>query len=209
LTRIKANIPLSSRAVTTPHAWWAAATYEDQPLGGPRSPRNRVALLFCASEDTARSPYPQAPGLGSLVLTTIPTERSDDGHQSVDGIIGWIVLGLAVGAIAEALNRGGHEPGGVFGTLARGVMGAVLGGLVASAFGIGSIGSFFSLAIIGAYLALAIYSGLVEAPHRGSYRSRATIICAGGQYPRTGVARQYGSCGPGAPAPCGAGETFG
>jgi uncharacterized membrane protein YeaQ/YmgE (transglycosylase-associated protein family) len=110
-----------------------------------------------------------------------------------------------------ALNRGGHKPGGVLGTLAAGVMGAVLGGLVASALGIGSIGNFFSLAIaiIGAYLALAIYSGLVEAPHRGSCRSRATIICAGGQYPRTGVARQYGSCGPGAPAPCGAGETFG
>lgn len=38
---------------------------------------------------------------------------------------------------------------------------------------------------------------------------RASMFRAGGQYPRTGVARQYGHHGPGAPAPCGAGETFG
>ena len=132
------------------------------------------------------------------------------GIRVVMGVIGGIVPGQSERS-QKALNRGGYKPGGVFGTLAPGVIGAVLGGLVASAFGIGSIGSFFSLAIsiIGAYLALAIYNGLVEAAHRGSYRSRATILCAGGQHPRTGVARQYGHHGPGAPAPCGAGETFG
>jgi len=37
----------------------------------------------------------------------------------------------------------------------------------------------------------------------------AILICAGGQYPRTGVARQYGHHGPGAPASHEAGETFG
>ena len=40
---------------------------------------------------------------------------------------------------------------------------------------------------------------------------RASMIRAGGQYPRTGVARQYGLTGPGAPAdgPTRPGETFG
>jgi uncharacterized membrane protein YeaQ/YmgE (transglycosylase-associated protein family) len=84
------------------------------------------------------------------------------------GIIGWIVLGLAVGAIAKAFHRGGHEPDGVFGTLGLGIVGALLGGLLASLLGIGSIGSFFSfvtwlIAILGAYLALTIYSAVVEA----------------------------------------------
>ena len=37
----------------------------------------------------------------------------------------------------------------------------------------------------------------------------ATLERAGGQYPPTGVARQYGLSGPGASAPNGAGETFG
>jgi uncharacterized membrane protein YeaQ/YmgE (transglycosylase-associated protein family) len=56
------------------------------------------------------------------------------------GIVGWIVLGLAVGAIAKSFYRGGYEPGGVFGTLALGIVGAVLGGLVASLLGIGRLG---------------------------------------------------------------------
>jgi len=81
------------------------------------------------------------------------------------GILGWIILGLVAGAIAKALHRG-EEPGGILGTLAVGVVGAILGGLIASAVGIGGIGSFFSLgtwliAIGGALLLLIIYSALV------------------------------------------------
>jgi uncharacterized membrane protein YeaQ/YmgE (transglycosylase-associated protein family) len=84
------------------------------------------------------------------------------------GIIGWIVLGLAVGVIAKAFNRGGYEPGGVLGTFGLGIVGALFGGFVASVLGIGSIGSFFSvatwlIAIVGAFLALAIYNAVVEA----------------------------------------------
>jgi uncharacterized membrane protein YeaQ/YmgE (transglycosylase-associated protein family) len=80
------------------------------------------------------------------------------------GILGWIILGLVAGAIAKALHRG-NEPGGVLSTLAVGVLGALVGGVIASAVGIGGIGSFFSLgtwliAIAGALLVLAIYSAL-------------------------------------------------
>ena len=80
------------------------------------------------------------------------------------GILGWIILGLVSGAIAKAVHRG-NEPGGFLGTLAVGVLGAVVGGLIASAVGVGGIGSFFSLgtwliAIAGALLLLVVYSSL-------------------------------------------------
>ena len=80
------------------------------------------------------------------------------------GVIGWIILGLAAGAIAKAIHNG-REPGGILGTLVVGVAGALLGGLIASAVGIGGIGSFFSLgtwliAIGGALLLLVIYNTL-------------------------------------------------
>jgi uncharacterized membrane protein YeaQ/YmgE (transglycosylase-associated protein family) len=80
------------------------------------------------------------------------------------GILGWIILGLVAGAIAKALHKG-EEPGGLLGTLAVGVLGAILGGVIASAVGIGGIGSFFSLgtwliAIGGALVLLVLFSAL-------------------------------------------------
>ena len=80
------------------------------------------------------------------------------------GILGWIILGLVAGAIAKALHKG-DEPGGLLGTLGVGVAGAIVGGLIASAVGIGGIGSFFSLgtwliAIGGALVLLVLYSAL-------------------------------------------------
>lgn len=80
------------------------------------------------------------------------------------GIIGWIVLGLVAGGIAKAIHRGA-EPGGFLGTLTVGVLGALLGGAVASAIGIGSISSFFSLgtwliAIGGAFVLLLVFNAL-------------------------------------------------
>ena len=82
------------------------------------------------------------------------------------GVLSWIVLGLVAGGIAKILHRGA-EPGGLFGTLAVGVAGAVIGGLVASAVGLGTVGSLFSLgtwliAILGALLLLGIYNLLAS-----------------------------------------------
>ena len=81
------------------------------------------------------------------------------------GIIGWIVLGLIAGAVAKAIHKG-EEPGGLLGTLVVGVLGAIAGGFIASAIGLGGIGSFFSIgtwlvAIGGALLLLVIYSAVV------------------------------------------------
>ncbi|HYK07493.1 MAG TPA: GlsB/YeaQ/YmgE family stress response membrane protein [Gaiellaceae bacterium] len=48
------------------------------------------------------------------------------------GIIGWIFFGLLAGAVARALTPGRQEIG-CFGTLAVGVVGALLGGLLGEA----------------------------------------------------------------------------
>ena len=87
------------------------------------------------------------------------------------GILGWIVLGLAAGAIAKAILPG-TQGGGWIITLVLGVVGALLGGFIGSAiFGIGLEG-FFSIqtwlvAIAGSIIVLLIY-GLVT---RGSRRA--------------------------------------
>ena len=48
------------------------------------------------------------------------------------GIIGWIFFGLLAGALARALTPGRHAIG-CFGTLAVGVIGALLGGFLGEA----------------------------------------------------------------------------
>lgn len=82
------------------------------------------------------------------------------------GVLSWIILGFAAGAIARALHRG-DEPTGLFATLFVGVLGALLGGFVASAVGIGSISGFFSIgtwliAIVGAFALLMLYDAITS-----------------------------------------------
>ena len=61
------------------------------------------------------------------------------------GIIGWIVLGLFAGLIARALIPGRTEPQGCIGTTVVGILGALLGGFIATALDIGEIDEFFDL----------------------------------------------------------------
>jgi uncharacterized membrane protein YeaQ/YmgE (transglycosylase-associated protein family) len=61
------------------------------------------------------------------------------------GILGWILLGLFAGTIARAIIPGKTEPGGCIGTTAVGILGALLGGFIASALDIGEIDDFFDL----------------------------------------------------------------
>ncbi len=101
--------------------------------------------------------------------------RAELGKERTVGILGWFILGLVAGAIAKTIHRG-EEPGGLLGTLAVGVAGALAGGAIASLAGIGGIGSFFSvgtwlIAIGGALLLLLIYNALAgesRATHPGS-----------------------------------------
>ncbi|NJL11057.1 MAG: GlsB/YeaQ/YmgE family stress response membrane protein [Calothrix sp. SM1_7_51] len=45
----------------------------------------------------------------------------------MNGIIGWLVLGLIAGALAKLLYPG-SQGGGIFSTIGLGILGAVLGG---------------------------------------------------------------------------------
>ena len=78
------------------------------------------------------------------------------------GIIGWILLGIVGGVIAKALLPG-NDPGGLIVTIIIGVVGALLGGFLARALGLGDpIDEFFDVstwlaAIIGSMILLAIY----------------------------------------------------
>jgi uncharacterized membrane protein YeaQ/YmgE (transglycosylase-associated protein family) len=80
-------------------------------------------------------------------------------------IIGWIVLGLLAGVIAKRLVPG-NESVGVIVTMLLGIGGALLGGFLATAFGLGDpIDEFFDLstwvaAIAGAALILVTWNAL-------------------------------------------------
>ena len=61
------------------------------------------------------------------------------------GILGWILLGLFAGTIARAIIPGRTEPGGCIGTTAVGILGALLGGFLATALDLGELDEFFDL----------------------------------------------------------------
>ena len=80
------------------------------------------------------------------------------------GIIGWIVLGLIAGAIAKLLLPG-DDPGGIIVTMLIGIVGALVGGFIASAVGLGELGNFFDIgtwliAILGSLLLLVAYRAI-------------------------------------------------
>jgi len=80
------------------------------------------------------------------------------------GIIGWIVLGLLAGAIAKAILPG-DDPGGIIVTMLIGIVGAIVGGFIASALGIGDLDEFFDIgtwiiAILGSLLLLVAYRAI-------------------------------------------------
>lgn len=74
------------------------------------------------------------------------------------GILGWIVFGLIVGAIAKLLMPG-RDPGGIIITMLLGIVGALLGGFIGRALGMygENESAGFIMALIGAVLVLAIY----------------------------------------------------
>jgi uncharacterized membrane protein YeaQ/YmgE (transglycosylase-associated protein family) len=79
------------------------------------------------------------------------------------GILSWILLGLVAGAIAKAL-RPGRDPQGCIVTMIIGVVGAILGGWIATMLGWGRVDGFNLYSILvatgGAVLALIIWSAL-------------------------------------------------
>jgi uncharacterized membrane protein YeaQ/YmgE (transglycosylase-associated protein family) len=77
-------------------------------------------------------------------------------------ILGWILFGLIVGALAK-LVMPGRDPGGILVTMLLGIAGAVLGGFVGRAVGLygeGEAAGFF-MAFLGAVVLLALYRMMV------------------------------------------------
>lgn len=83
------------------------------------------------------------------------------------GILGWIVFGLIVGAIAKLLMPG-RDPGGIIVTMVLGIVGALLGGFIGRALGMYSADepAGFIMALVGAVLVLFIYRVSIGSRHR-------------------------------------------
>lgn len=78
------------------------------------------------------------------------------------GILGWILFGLVVGALAK-LVMPGRDPGGIIVTMLLGVAGALLGGFIGRALGFYGEGEAagFIMSFLGAVLLLALYRMMV------------------------------------------------
>jgi uncharacterized membrane protein YeaQ/YmgE (transglycosylase-associated protein family) len=74
------------------------------------------------------------------------------------GVVGWIIFGLIVGAIAKLLMPG-RDPGGIIITMLLGIAGALLGGYLGRALGWygPADAAGFLMSLIGAVALLWIY----------------------------------------------------
>ncbi len=81
------------------------------------------------------------------------------------GIIGFLVAGLVIGALAR-LIKPGKQSLGLLATLGLGVVGTLIGGFIASFLGTGDIWELniigFVLAVIAAVLLIGVAEGLTS-----------------------------------------------
>src|SRR4029450_13075838 len=79
-------------------------------------------------------------------------------EMTMFSMLGWIVFGLIVGALAK-LVMPGRDPGGIIVTIVLGIVGAVLGGWLGRAIGLYGPGepAGFVMALIGALILLGLY----------------------------------------------------
>ena len=78
-------------------------------------------------------------------------------------MIGFLVAGLVIGALARLIVPG-RQRLGILATLALGVVGSLIGGLIAQFFGTGSIWELnvlgFVLAVVAAVLLIGVAEGI-------------------------------------------------
>jgi len=79
------------------------------------------------------------------------------------GVLGWILFGVIVGAIAKLLMPG-RDPGGFIVTMLLGIAGAVMGGFLGRTLGWygPNDGAGFLMSLLGAVLLLGIYRMFVS-----------------------------------------------
>ena len=88
-------------------------------------------------------------------------------------IIGFIVWGLIIGAVAR-LIKPGRQNLSIVATLGLGLVGSVIGGLLASFIGTGSIFELDFLGVVFALVASVLLIGTAEAVTGGSKRKELT-----------------------------------
>jgi uncharacterized membrane protein YeaQ/YmgE (transglycosylase-associated protein family) len=83
-------------------------------------------------------------------------------EQRMLTILGWIIFGLIVGAIAKLLMPG-RDPGGFIVTILLGIAGALIGGFLGRAIGLYEVGepAGFVMSLLGAIVLLLLYRLLV------------------------------------------------
>jgi uncharacterized membrane protein YeaQ/YmgE (transglycosylase-associated protein family) len=85
---------------------------------------------------------------------------NSDIKDKVMGILSWIAMGFIVGALAKLIMPG-KDPGGIIVTVLLGIAGALLGGLIASKMGLGTVHALDLKSILiatgGAILILIVY----------------------------------------------------
>lgn len=79
-------------------------------------------------------------------------------------VIGWIVFGLVVGALAK-LVMPGRDPGGIIVTMLLGIAGSLLGGFIGRAMGLygpNETGAGLLMSFLGAVILLMLYRMMVR-----------------------------------------------
>ena len=88
-------------------------------------------------------------------------------------MIGFLVAGLIIGALARLIVPG-RQNLGILATPALGLVGSLIGGLIAQAFGTGDIWELyvvgFVLAVIAAVLLIGVAEGIAGRSRRGAVR---------------------------------------
>lgn len=77
------------------------------------------------------------------------------------GFIGFLIAGLIIGALARLIKRGKQDLSLLM-TLLLGVVGAVIGGLVANLLGTGDLGELNVIGFIVAVIAAVLLIGVAE-----------------------------------------------
>jgi len=79
------------------------------------------------------------------------------------GWLSWILFGLIAGIVAKLIMPG-RDPGGFIITIVIGIVGALLGGWLATQFGFGDVTGFdlrsLIIAVVGALILLFLYRRL-------------------------------------------------
>ena len=86
------------------------------------------------------------------------------------GIVGFLVAGLIIGALARLLKPGKQDLSLLM-TLLLGIVGSIVGGILADLLGTGSVGELnvlgFVFAVMAALLLIGLAEGVSGRRHRG------------------------------------------